>query len=212
MIALIEQMVAELPGRPGLGGRARLRCCWVDRRPDGADVLARAAAEHFEHLRYDQNRMIGLAMYADTAAQTGSVEAAAMLYELIEPYADQFIWNGGASFGHARTYPAMLAATLGRHELADAHFAFACEFHHQHGPRVGEARSELGWAEALADRGEPERAREHASRALEPRAAAIMASTPRPSPRIRRSAGWLSGLGRRVTIWSLELLYGGACG
>ena len=126
-------------------------------------------------------------MYADTAAQTGSVEAAAMLYELLDPYADQFVWNGGAGFGHARMYLALLAATLGRHAQADAHFAFACDFHHEHGLRLWEARSELGWAEALAERGETERAREHAARALElarehgygafePRAAAIVAS------------------------------------
>jgi hypothetical protein len=81
----------------------------------------------------------------------------------------------------------MLAATLGSHEQADADFAFACDFHHRNGVRTWEARSELGWAEALADRGEPDRAREHASRALElsrdhgygafePRAAAIVAS------------------------------------
>jgi hypothetical protein len=81
----------------------------------------------------------------------------------------------------------MLAATLGRHQHADADFGFACDFHHRHGLRVWEARSELGWAEALAERGELDRAREHASRALElsrdhgygafePRAAAIMAS------------------------------------
>ena len=110
-----------------------------------------------------------------------------MLYELIRPFADQVIWSGGVGFGHARTYSAMLAATLGRHERADADFAFACKFHHRHGLRVWEARSELGWAETLADRGEFDRAREHASRALdlsrdhgygafEPRAAAIVAS------------------------------------
>ena len=124
---------------------------------------------------------------ADTAAQTRSVEAAAMLYELIEPYADQFIWNGGVGFGHARTYSAMLAATLGRHEHADADFAFGYQFHHRHGLHVWRARSELGWAEALIERSELDRAREHASRALElsrdhghgafePRATAIVAS------------------------------------
>jgi tetratricopeptide (TPR) repeat protein len=106
-------------------------------------------------------------LYADAAAQTRSVKAAAMLYELIEPYADQFVWNGGVSFGHARTYSAMLAATLGRHEQAEADFAFACEFHHRHGLRVWQVRSELAWAEGLAERGEPDRAREHAARALE---------------------------------------------
>ena len=57
----------------------------------------------------------------------------------------------------------------------------------EHGLRLWEARSELGWAEALADRGELERAREHAARALElacehgygafePRAAAVLAA------------------------------------
>jgi tetratricopeptide (TPR) repeat protein len=186
VIALIERMVAEYPGVPWEAALA-YTCCLIDRRPEGAEIVARAAAHHFEGLRHDQNRMTGLALYADAAAQTGSVQAAATLHELIKPYADQFIWNGGVSFGHARTYSAMLAATLGRHEHANADFALACEFHHRHGLRVWEARSALGWAEALAERGDFDRAREHASRALElsrdhgygafePRAAAIVAS------------------------------------
>lgn len=76
---------------------------------------------------------IGIAniLYADTAAQTGSVQAAAILHGLITPYADQFVWNGGVSFW-TRAYV---------------------------------LRSELGWAEALGERGEPDRAREHAARA-----------------------------------------------
>jgi hypothetical protein len=126
-------------------------------------------------------------MYADTAAQTRSVEAAAMLYELLEPYADQFFSGGGVNFGHARLSLALLDATLGRHEQADAHFAFACDFHRENGLRVWETRSELGWAEGLVARGDGPSAREHAARALElarrhgygafePRAAAIVAS------------------------------------
>ena len=186
VIPLIERIVTEYPGVPWEAALGYTYCL-IDRRPEGAEILARAAAQHFEHLRHDQNRMTGLALYADTATQTGSMQAAAMLYELVDPYTDQVIWNGGVSFGHARTYSAMLAATLGRHERADADFAFACEFHHRHGLRVWQARAELGWAETLADRGELDRAREHASRALElsrdhgygafePRAAAIVAS------------------------------------
>ena len=187
VIALIEQMLTQYPGLPAWEAALAYTCCLIDRHSEGAKILARAAAQHFERLRYDQNRMTGLALYADTAAQTRSVQAAAILYELIKPHDDQFIWNGGVSFGHARTYSAVLAATLGHHEHADADFAFACKFHHRHGVQAWEARSELGWAETLADRGEFDRAREHASRALdlsrdhgygafEPRAAAIVAS------------------------------------
>ena len=187
VIGLLEQAVANFPGVPAWEAALGRTYCFIDRRPDGAEILERAAAQRFGHLGHDQMRMCGLAMHADTAAQTGSVQAAAMLYELLDPYADQFVWNGGMGFGHARMSLALLTATLGRHAEADAHFAFACAFHHEHGLRLWEARSELGWAEALADRGETERAREHAARALElarkhgygafePRAAAILAS------------------------------------
>ena len=59
-----------------------------------------------------------------------------MLTELINPHTDQFSWNGGVRFGHARTYSAMLAATRGCHDHADADFAFAGDFHHRHGLNV----------------------------------------------------------------------------
>jgi class 3 adenylate cyclase len=187
VIALVEETVANNPGIPAWeAGLSRLYC-FIDRRSEGAEVLARAAAKHFRHIPCDTTQMSALAGYSDTAAQTRSLEAAGMLYELLEPYADQFVWNGLAGYGHTRMYLALLDATLGRHEHADAQFTFSCDFHREHGLRLWEARSELGWAEALADRGQLEPAREHASRALElsqqhgygafePRAAAILTS------------------------------------
>ena len=186
VIALVEHTVANNPGIPAWeAGLSRLYCL-SDRRPEGAEVLARAAAKHFQHIRYDTAQMSALAGYADTAAQTRSLEAAGMLHTLMEPHAEQFVWNGVAGYGHARMYLAMLDATLGRHDRADAQFAFSCGFHREHGLRLWEARSELGWAEALAHRGATDRARSHAARALElsqqhgygafePRAAAILA-------------------------------------
>ena len=157
VIGLIERMVTEYPGVPAWEAALGYTCCLIGRQPEGAEILARAAAQQFEHLPYDQNRMAGLALYADTAAQTRSVEAAAILYELIKPYADQFIWNGGVSLGHARMYLAMLASTLGRQEHADADFAFACEFHHRHGVRAvgGPIRARLGGGACRAGRARP---------------------------------------------------------
>ena len=38
--------------------------------------------------------MIALALYADAAAQAGALMPRAILYELIEPWADQVAWNG----------------------------------------------------------------------------------------------------------------------
>ena len=73
VIALIERMVTEYPGVPAWEAALGYTYCLIDRRPEAAEILARAAAQQFEHLRYDQNRMTGLALYADTAAQTRSV-------------------------------------------------------------------------------------------------------------------------------------------
>ena len=62
-------------------------------------------------------------------------------------------------------YLGLLAAALGRHEQADERFAIATEFHETKQLPVWAARAHLGWAEALANRGERDRA--HAERALE---------------------------------------------
>jgi hypothetical protein len=71
-------------------------------------------------------------------------------------------------YGHTRMYLGMLAATLGRHDLADEHFATVCDFYETNHLLFWVARGRLAWAEALAGRGEGERASEQAERALEP--------------------------------------------
>jgi hypothetical protein len=66
-----------------------------------------------------------------------------------------------------RTYLGLLAATLGFDERADEHFSLACELQERKGMLLWAARARLGWAEALAGRGERERAGKEAARALE---------------------------------------------
>jgi hypothetical protein len=63
-------------------------------------------------------------------------------------------------------YLGLLAATLGWDERADEHLTLASEFQERHGLLLWAARARLGWAEALARRGERQRAGEEASRAL----------------------------------------------
>jgi hypothetical protein len=124
-------------------------------------------------------------MYAEVAVETGSSSAASSLYGLMEPWADQFIWNGMCGYGHMRMWLGLLAAALGEHRRADEQLQFACEFHEANEMPIWAARGRLGWAEALAARGDPAAAREHAARALqlsrehgyglfEPRAAALV--------------------------------------
>jgi class 3 adenylate cyclase/tetratricopeptide (TPR) repeat protein len=187
LIELLEQSVAANPGIPAWRGALAQILGWTGRTEQSAAVVADAATDGFEHVRWDQIRLSTLAMYAEAATLAGASDAAGVLYELIEPWADQIAWVGAITYGQASTYLGLLATTLGRHERADEHFKRSCEFHEANELWLWAARAHLGWAQALADRGETAQAREHATQALElsrehgyglfePRAAALVES------------------------------------
>ena len=100
-------------------------------------------------------------------AWAGVPAAAEILYDLIEPWADQVVWNADTGYGHARMWMGMLAATMGRYELADRHFAFANDFHHKTGLLLFAAHGHVEWARALEARGHHVLAEQEAARAIE---------------------------------------------
>ncbi len=166
-VAALEQTVQAHPLIPAWKAALAWTLCWLGRGDEAAAMVAEAAADRFEHVPWDTSRKIALGLYADAAAQAGVTDAAESLYELIEPWGDQIVWNGTVTYGHARMYLGLLAAVLGRDEQADEHLARACAIQEQKGMLMWTARAYLGWAEALAVRGDAERAREQAARALE---------------------------------------------
>ena len=167
IIAVLEQRASASPDIVALRTGLAWTLCWLDRRAEAATILKEAASDRFEHIQPGGAELSALVLYTDVAAQTGDSAAAAILHELIEPWVDLIAWNGATGYGHVRMYLGMLAGVLGRHEEADQHLALACEFQEANGMALWTARAELGWAEALAGRGDAARAREHASRALE---------------------------------------------
>jgi class 3 adenylate cyclase len=135
---------------------------------EAARALLRDVVESgLEWVCWDALRLVTLTHFADAAARLHAVDAAALVYELMEPWQDQFVWSGTLGYGHVRLWLGVTAATLGRDGEADEHFAFACRFHDDNGLKLWSARSHLGWAEALAARGERAQAQEHATRAFE---------------------------------------------
>jgi predicted ATPase/class 3 adenylate cyclase len=167
LIELQAQAVEANPLIPAWRAAFASTLCWLGRTEEAAVILADASRDRFEHITWETTRSTALALYAEAAAQARVTDAAAVLYELIEPWADQVVWAGPIAYGLARTYLGLLAAALGWDERTDEHFRLACERQEQAGMLVWAARAHLGWAEALAVRGESERAREHAARALE---------------------------------------------
>jgi class 3 adenylate cyclase len=167
VVGMLEQSVSAYPGIAAWRAGLAWALCWLDRGAEADAIVKEAARDRFEHIAPGRAKLTALALYADAAVQTRNREVASCLYELIEPWSDQFVWNAAVGCGHARTWLGLLAGLLGDDDLADEHLAFACDFHEANDLPLWAARTRLGWAEILCERGEPGRAREHAERSLE---------------------------------------------
>ena len=163
---MMEQSVSAYPAIAAWRAGLASILCYLDRGAEAAKILEQAASDRFEHVA--PTRPLDRAgAVCRRSRVTGSSGPASILYELIEPWADQVVWNGVIGYGHARMWLGLLAACMGDHEQADEHLAFACDFQETHGLLLWAARAHLGWAQALAGRGDAARAREHAACALE---------------------------------------------
>jgi class 3 adenylate cyclase len=167
IIAMLEQGVSLYPAIAAWRALLAQTLCWLDRRAEASVILEDAIADRFRHIPPEPAKLTALASYADAAVQTGAADPASILFGLIEPWADHIVWNSVIGYGHARMWLGLLAAVLGENDDADQLLAFACEFHESNGLSIWAARGHLGWAEALARRGDAADAREHAARALE---------------------------------------------
>jgi hypothetical protein len=87
------------------------------------------AGENFSNLR--RERRVGVLPYlAELCAAFGDRPRAAVLYELLSPYAHTIVPYGVViSFGAGAHYLALLAATLSRWDVAREHFEYALALH-----------------------------------------------------------------------------------
>ena len=167
VIEMLKQSVEAYPAIAAWRAALAEWLCWLERPEEAAALLAESASDGFEHVIAGPAKLSTLHSYACAAAMTSSSGPASILYELIEPCANQVVWNTVTGYGHARLSLGLLASVLGRHRQADEHLALACEFHEANDMPLWAARGHLGWAEALVVRDDSCGAREHAARALE---------------------------------------------
>ncbi len=91
-----------------------------------------------------------LAWLAEVSARVGDPERAAVLYELLTPFADRFVQlTFNASFGCVHRHLGLLAGTLGRSQQAAEHFDEALRRHAAIRALPLEARTCCDYAEAL---------------------------------------------------------------
>jgi class 3 adenylate cyclase len=185
IIEMHRQAATAFEGVPSFRAGLASTLCWLELHDEARGILEQAASDRFEHVGDTATTLATLASYADVAFLASDPRAAAMLYERLEPFAEQVAFNAAYGLGHVRLWLGLLAAVLGEHQRADEHLQFACEFHRANDMPLWAARGQLGLAQALVARDDPATARDHAAHALElsrehgyalfePRAAALV--------------------------------------
>jgi tetratricopeptide (TPR) repeat protein len=140
-----------------------------NRTDEARELLDPVAAGDFEEIPREMLWLTTVAHWAEVATEVGHTEAAAKLYELLGPWADQFPCISITTWMPTAHYLGLLAVTLGRREDADAHFARAIELAENFEAPLFVASTRLAWGQALLESDDPEddeRGRELLSQAL----------------------------------------------
>jgi DNA-binding SARP family transcriptional activator/tetratricopeptide (TPR) repeat protein len=150
---LIRRSVAEFPTYP------IIRCVQAHVLAElGAHDEARATLEALTRNRcaalpFDEEWLVSTCLLADAAVVLGASEASTVLYELLAPYDDHIaISYPEVSIGAVALRLGELAATIGRRDGAERHFADALAMHARMGAHRWQARTERGAARLLGHR------------------------------------------------------------
>ena len=83
---MVEQSVAAYPAIVAWRAGLAQYLCWLDKPAEAAAIVRDAATDRFATVQWDPVRLTALALFAEAASMAGELDAAAILYGLIEPY------------------------------------------------------------------------------------------------------------------------------
>jgi tetratricopeptide (TPR) repeat protein len=155
----LKAFIAQYPAIPTW--RCALAFLYADagRADEARRELDALAIDGFRGLPRDLFWLADMTLLGQAAAFAGARDHAAVLYELLAPYARQNVVVGiAACWGSASRVLALLARTLERDDEAALHFEDAIEQNAAIDAPAWRARSEVEYAELLRARGESERA------------------------------------------------------
>jgi hypothetical protein len=150
-----REVVARAPGMPVF--IAVLALAYTE-QGDGAsahDLLRQAAADRFVGLPRNQTWISTLACWSHVSIEVRDTQAADALFELLEPFRAQVCYDRPTFTGLVAHYLGGLAAVLGRHDVADAHYSAALSTALALGAKWARASTSLAWSRALLQRRGP---------------------------------------------------------
>lgn len=123
----------------------------VGEEDEARAAFERISASNYADLAIDVTWLATMSMLAETCAALGDTVRAELLYALLQPYAGRNVVVVGSVTvrGAVDYFLGLLAATLGRNDLAVQHFAAASDAHRRLGARPLLAFSQYEWGHAL---------------------------------------------------------------
>ena len=142
---VIEQSIAR-PWAPGLV----VMCCELGLEEQAGLTFDTLAQNEFSGLAKDDMWLTCVAFCAEACAYLKDSQRAAVLYELLLPFADQTVNHPTAvCFGSASRYLGMLAQVLGQNDQAQQHYDAAIRLNRMMGAWPALARTQFDLARLL---------------------------------------------------------------
>ena len=163
---LLRSMVEQYPLIPSWTCGLLYLLRDLDKLDEARPMFEALASRDFADIPRDANWSIGIALVSAVCCGLEDSERAATLYELLAPIRDTTVIAGLPSdiWGSVHGYLMMLAATMGRWDDAEAHYAASRVADERMGATSCLLLTSLEWARLLVRRGRPEDRR--AARAL----------------------------------------------
>lgn len=150
---LLETMVDANPGLPTIRASLAMAYAHARRHDDAARILGEFAATNYS-LPQDTTWLNGMTEYADAAIVCAESRFAQALYDVLEPWVDQFSSAGGLTAeGPVCLYLGGLATVLGNYDDADRHLSHAAVLCERNGMRFFGALTNLRRGQLFLDRG-----------------------------------------------------------
>jgi DNA-binding SARP family transcriptional activator/tetratricopeptide (TPR) repeat protein/ABC-type cobalamin/Fe3+-siderophores transport system ATPase subunit len=146
-----RRLVADNPSRPAWRAALANLLCEEGRLPEAEEEFERLAANDFEDVPRDLDWIIATTLLSDVCADLGDARRAALLYAMLEPYAEVNVVIGFAAvcLGSAASFLGKLAATMGQPELAAQHFERALAANAELAAPGCLARTQVDYARAI---------------------------------------------------------------
>jgi tetratricopeptide (TPR) repeat protein len=146
-----RRLVADNPGRPAWRAALANLLCEEGRLSEAEEEFERLAAHDFQDVPRDLDWMIAMTLLSDVCADLSDARRAALLYAMLEPYANVIVVIGFAAvcLGSAAAFLGKLAATMGQPELAARHFERALAANSELPAPGCLARTQVDYARAI---------------------------------------------------------------